>query len=59
MASLNAARVLKMKHCRGILAVGKNADIVVMDKDLRVQVTIKAGRVLFCDPTANIGLELD
>ncbi len=35
MASLNAARVLKMKHCRGILAVGKNADIVVTDKDLR------------------------
>jgi hypothetical protein len=29
MASLNAARVLKMKHCRGILAVGKNADIVL------------------------------
>jgi N-acetylglucosamine-6-phosphate deacetylase len=57
MASLNAARVLKMKHCRGILAVGKNADIVVMDKALQVQMTVKAGRVLFCDPVSGIGLE--
>ena len=59
MASLNAARVLKMKHCRGILAVGKNADIVVMDKGLHVQMTVKAGRVLFCDPASNIGLQPD
>lgn len=59
MASLNAARILKMKYCRGILAVGKNADIVVMDKTLHVQMTIKAGRVLFCDPAAGIPLEAD
>jgi len=57
MASLNAARVLKMKHCRGILAVGKDADVVVMDKNLRVQMTVKAGRVVYCDPASGIGLE--
>ena len=59
MASLNAARVLKMKHCRGILAVGKNADIVVMDKGLHVQMTVKAGRILYCDAGSGIGLQPD
>jgi len=47
MASLNAARVLKMKHRRGILAVGKDADLVVLDERLSVLATIKAGRVLY------------
>lgn len=56
MASLNAARILRMKHCRGILAVGKDADIVIMDSDLRVDVTLKAGRVLYCDPASNLNL---
>jgi len=56
MASLNAARILRMKHCRGILAVGKDADIVIMDKDLRVQATIKSGRVLYCDPASGLNL---
>lgn len=59
MASLNAARILRMKHCRGILAVGKNADIVVMDKALHVQMTVKAGRILYCDPASHIGLRPD
>jgi N-acetylglucosamine-6-phosphate deacetylase len=58
MASLNAARVLRMKHCRGILAVGKDADVVVMDKGLRVQITIKGGQVLYCDPASCIDLDL-
>lgn len=56
MASLNAARILRMKHCRGILAVGKDADMVIMDKDLRVEATIKAGRVLYCDPASGLNL---
>lgn len=56
MASLNAARILRMKHCRGILAVGKDADMVIMDKDLRVQATIKAGRILYCDPASGLNL---
>ncbi len=59
MASLNAARILRMKHCRGILAVGKDADIVVMDNDLCVQMTVKAGRVLFNDAASGIDLEMD
>ncbi len=56
MASLNPARILRMKYRRGILAVGKDADMVVMDKDLRVQATLKAGRVLYCDPASELNL---
>lgn len=47
MASLNAARVLEWKYRRGILAVGKDADLVVMDADLHVEMTIKAGRIIW------------
>ncbi len=47
MASLNAARVLEWKYRRGILAVGKDADLAVLDEDLQVQMTIKAGRIVW------------
>ena len=47
MASLNAARVLEWKYRRGILAVGKDADLVVLDENLQVQMTIKAGRIVW------------
>ena len=47
MASLNAARILGWKYRRGILAVGKDADLVVLDGDLQVRMTIKAGRVVY------------
>ncbi|MBN1347408.1 MAG: N-acetylglucosamine-6-phosphate deacetylase [Phycisphaerae bacterium] len=47
MASLNAARVLEWKYRRGILAVGKDADLAILDKDLNVQITIKAGRIVY------------
>ncbi len=47
MASLNAARVMEWKYRRGILAVGKDADLVVMDPDLHVEMTIKAGRIIW------------
>jgi len=47
MASLNAARILGWKYRRGILAAGKDADLVVLDGDLRVEMTIKAGRIIY------------
>ncbi|MBN1489945.1 MAG: N-acetylglucosamine-6-phosphate deacetylase [Phycisphaerae bacterium] len=53
MASLNAARVLAWKYLRGILAVGKEADVVVLDDTLHVQLTIKAGHIVWrARPTA-------
>lgn len=50
MASLNAARILAWKYRRGILAVGKDADLVVLDADLNVQMTIKAGHIVWRKP---------
>ncbi|MBA4310349.1 MAG: N-acetylglucosamine-6-phosphate deacetylase [Chlorobiaceae bacterium] len=45
MASLNGAKVLHTK--KGILAVGKEADVVVMDNDYEVELTIKKGKIVF------------
>lgn len=47
MASLNAARVLEWKYRRGILAVGKDADVVILSPDLHVEKTIKGGYIIF------------
>jgi N-acetylglucosamine-6-phosphate deacetylase len=45
MASLNGAKVLGLEHHKGILAVGKDADLVVLDKHFEVQMTIYQGTV--------------
>jgi N-acetylglucosamine-6-phosphate deacetylase len=47
MASLNGAKVLGLEHQKGILAVGKDADLVVMDDDFNVHATIYEGMVKF------------
>lgn len=47
MASLNGAKVLGLEHHKGILAVGKDADLVVMDKDFEVQMTIYEGSIKY------------
>ncbi len=43
-ASTNPARVLGLSHCAGAIAVGCDADLVVMDDDLRVLQVAKGGR---------------
>jgi len=47
MAALNPARVLREDHKKGILAVGKNADIVVLNKKFEVQMTIMKGKIIY------------
>lgn len=47
MASLNAARILEWKYRRGILAVGKDADLAILDGQLQVKMTIKSGKVVW------------
>jgi N-acetylglucosamine-6-phosphate deacetylase len=47
MASLNAARILEWKYKRGILAVGKDADLAILDKNLSNRITIKSGRIVW------------
>lgn len=45
MASLNGAKVLGVEHQKGILAVGKDADIVAMQQDFQVVLTIAGGEI--------------
>ena len=47
MASLNPARVLGLDHKKGILAVGKDADFVVMNEDFDVHMTIVNGQIRY------------
>lgn len=47
MASLNGAKVLNCDHRKGILAVGKDADLVLMNNDFEVQATIYEGAIMY------------
>jgi N-acetylglucosamine-6-phosphate deacetylase len=44
MASLNGAKVLGVEHKKGILAVGKDADLVILDDKFTVHATIYEGK---------------
>jgi N-acetylglucosamine-6-phosphate deacetylase len=50
MASLNGAKVLGLESRKGILAVGKDADFVLMDKNFDVHMTIYEGIIKY-DPS--------
>jgi N-acetylglucosamine-6-phosphate deacetylase len=45
MASLNGAKVLNIENRKGILAVGKIADIAVMNDNYEVEMTIIKGKI--------------
>lgn len=47
MASLNGAKVLNLEHKKGIIAAGKDADIVVMNDKYEVNMTIIGGKVVY------------
>jgi N-acetylglucosamine-6-phosphate deacetylase len=47
MASLNGAKVLGVEQRKGILAVGKDADLVIMDDDFNVHATIYEGKLKY------------
>jgi len=47
MATLNPARVLGLDRKKGILAVGKDADLVVLNKNFDVQMTIINGQIAY------------
>jgi len=46
MASLNGAKVINMEHKKGILAVGKDADFVVLGNDYSVEMTVMKGEIV-------------
>jgi len=47
MATLNPARALGLDARKGIVAAGKDADLVVLDRDFNVRMTIIGGNVVF------------
>ncbi len=47
MASLNGAKVINLDHKKGILAVGKDADIVVLNDNYEVNMTILGGKIAY------------
>jgi N-acetylglucosamine-6-phosphate deacetylase len=48
MASLNPARALRIDQCKGTIAPGMDADLVVLTPDLSVQETWVGGRQVYC-----------
>ena len=49
MASLTPARIAGWDHEIGSIAVGKRADLLVLDSDLRVEQVFIGGRPFFSD----------
>jgi len=47
MASLNGVKVLNLDHKKGILAVGKDADIAVLNSNYEVELTTLKGRITY------------
>jgi N-acetylglucosamine-6-phosphate deacetylase len=47
MASLTPARTLKCNDRKGSLEVGKDADVVIFDKQINIQTTIINGRIVY------------
>jgi N-acetylglucosamine-6-phosphate deacetylase len=47
MASLNPARVIGIEDSKGQIAVGKDADIILMDERFEVSLTMVEGRIVY------------
>jgi N-acetylglucosamine-6-phosphate deacetylase len=47
MSSLNAAREIGFSAAKGSLEVGKDADLVIMDADFNVHLTMVEGNVVY------------
>jgi N-acetylglucosamine-6-phosphate deacetylase len=47
MSSLNAAQAIGLSSSKGSLEIGKDADLVLLDRDLNVVMTIAEGEIVF------------
>jgi len=52
LVTLNPAKTLKIDRRKGSLAVGKDADLVIFDKDFKVKTTIVEGAVVYNELTS-------
>lgn len=46
-SSLNAARSINMSHQKGSLEIGKDADLVLVDEDINVHLTMAEGTIVY------------
>lgn len=49
ISSLNAARAIGISARKGSLEVGKDADLVLLDDDFNVRLTVVAGEIVYAD----------
>lgn len=49
LVSLNPARLLRIDKRKGSLSAGKDADIVIFDKNFKVKMTIIEGKIVFSE----------
>ncbi|HEU5365804.1 MAG TPA: N-acetylglucosamine-6-phosphate deacetylase [Hanamia sp.] len=47
MMTLTPARIMKIHEHKGSVAIGKDADIVIFDKDINIQYAIVGGEILY------------
>ena len=53
VASLNPARAIHLAHRKGSIEIGKDADLILVDQDIHVQLTVVGGEVVFNASLAN------
>lgn len=49
MVTLNPARILRIDSNKGSIAVGKDADLVIFNKEFKVQLTMVEGKIVYED----------
>jgi len=53
MATVTPAKIMKIENKKGNLAVGMDADIVVFDDDINIEMTIIKGKIVYNKTSAN------
>ncbi len=54
MATLNPAKVIGVDEKKGSLVEGKDADLVIFDKDINILATVVKGKVVFSRKSVGI-----
>lgn len=49
LASLNPARLINMDNSKGSIKIGKDADLIIFDEELKVDLSISGGKVIYED----------
>ena len=47
LASLNPARLINMDKSKGSIKIGKDADLIIFDEELKVDLSISGGRIIY------------